>query len=385
MREVKHITKREEVPTVNRKTRSVDKKVIQPIIKDVIQPIQLRINPVLQNGLKPTIFKGKEVKEAIDKGIQNLPSTYDKTEYEKEIREGGTQVRESIIRSNSLPVIYKSRQLKPEINLTTTEAVRTDVFKHISGGTVVRPSIVRNNVLPTINQGVTVLKTIYGGTTRSVDKTGTTVQINNNINVINQQYGATSRIGVLSGAVPSPTIGQFNDVGFKPTGSIMGVDRRIGDYAADITYTSIRPSQGALNKSIVMPKVNNPIVGTYRHNSPDIAYSRAQRAGLGATTNNTIIASGATPNVVKRGSFMDIDGIKGDNSANITYTANPTTQNIALGPTNNPIITSGVTPSNVIGNNNVVGLNGRIDNTVNSGQVIQGMPLGVNGVNTQIV
>ena len=62
--------------------------------------------------------------------------------------------------------------------------MRTNIFKHISGGTVVRPSIVRNNVLPTINQGVTVLKTIYGGTTRSVDKTGTTVQINKNINVI---------------------------------------------------------------------------------------------------------------------------------------------------------------------------------------------------------
>ena len=205
--------------------------------------------------------------------------------------------------------------------------MKTDLFKYINGGTVVRLFFVRNNVLKTINQGLTALKTIYGGTTRSVDKTGTTVQINNNINVINQQYGATSRIWVLSGAVPSPTIGQFNDVGFKPTGSIMGVDRRIGDYAADITYTSIRPSQGALNKSIVMPKVNNPIVGTYRHNSPDIAYSRAQRVGLGATTNNTIISSGATPNVVRRGSFMDIDGItRNNNSDNINYSTNPTTK-----------------------------------------------------------
>ena len=349
--------------------------------------------------------------------------------------------------------------------------MRTDVFKNISGGTVVRPSIVRNNVLPTINQGVTVLKTIYGGTTRSVDKTGTTVQINKNINVINQQYGVTSKIGVLSGAVPSPTIGQFGqfrDVGFKQTGSIMGVDRRIGDNAADITYTSIRPlegplnksivmpkvnhpvvglrrhrspdiaysraqrvdlgtttnntlitsgitpntfgtssimgvdrrigdnaaditytsirpSQGSLNKSIVIPKVNHPVVGTIRHNSPDIAYSRAQRVGLGSTTNNTIITSETNPNVVRRGSFMDIDGIKGDNSANITYSTNPNTQNIALGVTNNPIITSGATPSSVIGNNNVVGFNGGLVNTVNTGQVMQGMPLGVNGVNTPIV
>jgi hypothetical protein len=91
--------------------------------------------------------------------------------------------------------------------------------------------------------------------------------------------GTTTNNTLMTSGVTPNTFG---------TSSIMGVDRRIGDNAADITYTSIRPSQGALNKSIVMPKVNNPIVGTYRHNSPDIAYSRAQRVGLGATTNNTI-------------------------------------------------------------------------------------------------
>ena len=82
---------------------------------------------------------------------------------------------------------------------------------------------------------------------------------------------------------------------------------------------------------------------------------------------------------------MDIDGIKGDNTANITYSTNPNTQNIALGVTNNPIITSGATPSSVIGNNNVVGFNGGLVNNANTGQVMQGMPLGVNGVNTPIV
>ena len=205
MREEKHITKREEVPTVQRRTKSVDKKVIQPIIKDVIQPIQLRINPVLQNGLKPTIFKGKEVLQTIDKGTQNLPTTYEKTQYEKEIREGQAQVRQSIIRSNSLPVIYKAKQFKPEINVTTNEAVvKTGLYKRIDGGTVVRPSIVRNSVLPTIDQGTSVLKTVYGGTTRSIGKAGT---------IINQQY---NNVGLLT-TVANPTVSQYRGVGFQQT------------------------------------------------------------------------------------------------------------------------------------------------------------------------
>ena len=98
MREEKLIIKREEVPTVKRRTKSVDKKVFRPI--------HLGVQPVLQKGLKPTIFKGKEVYQAIDQGTQNLPTTYEKTQNEKEI----TQVRKSIFRSNSLPVIYKAKQ-----------------------------------------------------------------------------------------------------------------------------------------------------------------------------------------------------------------------------------------------------------------------------------
>jgi hypothetical protein len=111
----------------------------------------------------------------------------------------------------------------------------------------------------------------------------------------------------LSGAVSSTTIGQYRDFGFKQTGSIMGVDRRTGDNAPNIIYTSTRPSQGSLNKSIAMSKVNNPIFGMRRYKSPDIIYSRAQRVCLGATTNNTIIASGVTPNVFGTSIIMDVD------------------------------------------------------------------------------
>ena len=75
MREDKHITKREEVPIVQRRTKSVDKKVIQPIHLDV----QLDF----QNGFKPTIFKGKEVHQAIDQGTQNLPTTSEKLNMKK--------------------------------------------------------------------------------------------------------------------------------------------------------------------------------------------------------------------------------------------------------------------------------------------------------------
>ncbi len=71
MREEKHIIKREEVPTIQRRTKSVDKKVIQPF--------HLGVQLVFQNGFKPTILKGKEVHQAIDQGTQNLPNTYEKT------------------------------------------------------------------------------------------------------------------------------------------------------------------------------------------------------------------------------------------------------------------------------------------------------------------
>ena len=368
MREEKHITKREEVPTVQRRTKSVDKKVIQPVIKDVIRPIHLRVQPVLQNGLKPTIFKGKEVHKAIDQGTQNLPTTYEKTQYEQEIRKG-TEVRQSIFRSNSLPVIYKAKQFRPEINATVGESVRTDVYKQISGGTTVRPSIVRNSVLPTINQGTTVLKTVYGGTTTS-NAGQVNIGYNQNINV-NQQY--------VTGVVPNPTITQYRGVGLQQTGSIMGIGGGVGDLAADVTY-STKPGGQVLtgltglgvNKTTVTTTRTNPtLVGTVGTTgsvmgvgggvgdlAADVTYSTKPGAqvltgltGLGVNK-TTVTTTNVNPTLVgavgTTGSVMGIGGGVGDYASDVTYSTKPGAQ-VLTGLTgvgvNKTITTTNVSPT----------------------------------------
>ena len=301
--------------------------------------------------------------------------------------------------------------MKPEINVTANQAVRTDVLRHISEKTVVRPSIVRKSVLPTINQGTTVLKTIYGGTTRSVGQTGATVQYNQNINVVNvnqqQQVGVgVNKVGVLSGAVPNPTISTYRGVGFQQTGSIMGVGGGIGDNAADITY-STRPGGQVLgttgiNKTVVtttQTQTTPNIIGTgsvmgvgggIGNNAPDVTYTTRPGAQVLGTTgiNKTVVTTTqTTPNVVGigSGSVMGVGGGIGDNAVDITYSTNPRMQNMVLGPPNKTIIAPGISTS-VIGANNVVGFNGGFgNNNITTGPVVQGLPLGVNGINTPIV
>ena len=46
------------------------------IINDVIQPVHIKVKPVLQEGIKPTIFKGFYTKETINQKTQNLNDIY---------------------------------------------------------------------------------------------------------------------------------------------------------------------------------------------------------------------------------------------------------------------------------------------------------------------
>ena len=94
--------------------------------------------------------------------------------------------------------------------------VRFSGRREINGGTTVRPSIFRTSTLPTINQGTTVLGTVFGGTK--------TVQ--NTVNL-----GTTVHRTTTTGT----------------TGSIMGIGGGVGDYAADVTYST---------------KPNAPLLGT---------------------------------------------------------------------------------------------------------------------------
>ena len=186
----------------------------------------------------------------------------------------------------------------------------------------------------------------------------------------------------------------------------MGVGGGIGDNAADITY-STRPGAQVLgttgiNKTVVtttQTQTTPNIIGTgsvmgvgggIGNNAPDVTYTTRPGAQVLGTTgiNKTVVTTTqTTPNVVGigSGSVMGVGGGIGDNAVDITYSTNPRMQNMVLGPPNKTIIAPGISTS-VIGANNVVGLNGGFgNNTITTGPVVQGLPLGVNGINTPIV
>ena len=191
-REEKHTTQRQVVPQTKDETKKIVKKVIQPIIKDVIQPVHIRIQPVLQEGVKPTIFKKDEIRDAINQGTKTAQTIVKETKVEKEVN-AGVKVRESIVRSSVLPTDNKGVVVKKEIistnaiglggagasvgigleGLQISQAMSAEgVHKELVSGTTVRQSIVRSSVLPTIDGGVKVLKPIFGGVRQSSLGTG---------------------------------------------------------------------------------------------------------------------------------------------------------------------------------------------------------------------
>jgi hypothetical protein len=272
LREEQHTTQTQVAPELRHETQNIQKKVIQPIIKDVIQPVKILVKPVVQEGIKPTIFQGQSMHQAINQGTQNLPVSYHGTNYAQEVM-SGTLVNQSIYKTSTLPVQYKPVLYKPEIGAGVTQGlavgtaaygVNTVSMGLINGGTTVKPSIVRNSVLPTINQGVSVLNTVYGPTSQTFLPVGSVY----NLGVV--QGGLTTTTSTLQNAINlgttvSPTVnlgtttlgtttgGQYGVVGAITTsqygtgvagaqtyngGKIMGVGGGVEDFAADVTYST---------------------------------------------------------------------------------------------------------------------------------------------------
>ena len=227
--------------------------------------------------------------QAINQGTQNLPVTYQATKYEQEV-EGGTSINQSIYRTNTLPVQYKPIQYKPEIGVGTGLAVGAAAYEVntaprlsiglVNGGTTVRPSIIRNSVLPTINQGVTVLNTIYGPTSKTVAPAGTTY----NLGVAQGGLAATTATtttlqnAINLGTTVNPTVvlgstevgpttaSQFGAPGalttsqygigvtgaqYSADGKIMGFGEGVEDYAADVTYSTKPDSNNAYQQGLI--------------------------------------------------------------------------------------------------------------------------------------
>ena len=145
-------------------------------------------------------------------------------------------------------------------------------IKFIEGGTTVRPSIVRESILPTINQGTTVLNTIFGGTTSRIAQKG-------------EIYRQTQTV-----LAPTATLQTVGTIGTAATGSIMGVGGGIQDAAADVTYST----------------------------KPDL--------GLGTTTTTTTTRYGiGATNIgyATTGSIMGVGGGVHDYAADVTYSTKP--------------------------------------------------------------
>ena len=273
MKEEKHITKKEISPIVKNETKNITKKVIQPIIKDVIQPVHIRVKPILQEGIEPTIYKEEQLREPIDRGTQNLPASFKGTKVEKEVMTG-TSVKQSIVKNSVLPTDFKPTQFKPEIGGSSgggfgvgeeydsngvrisNTLITSGTNKEINGGTTVRPSIIKNSVLPTIDGGTKVLKTVYGGTT--VSRVG---EVNNGL----EMNSAGNATFTKTTTTTTTTTTQYEsglasgNVNMRYGENIMGVGGGVGDNAADVTY-STKPDNNSMSAlgSMTNSKVINP-------------------------------------------------------------------------------------------------------------------------------
>ena len=278
------MTQREVVSEKRQETQNIQKKVIQPIIKDVIQPIHLKVKPVIQEAIKPIIVEGQQYRQAINQGVQKLPISYLGTNFEKEVL-GETLINKSIYKTSTLPAQYRPVQYKPEMitevglglgaaayQTRTLQRSSIGGITEINGGTTIRPSIVRKSVLPTINQGTTVLNTVFGGTRTTVAPPGSvyagmnqgaltttttgaltttttgqtvygttvlkpTLTISNMGPTTTSQYGGV--VGVGNSVVGNTLVGSsVVRTGYMPGSQIMGIGGGVGDLAADVTYST---------------------------------------------------------------------------------------------------------------------------------------------------
>jgi hypothetical protein len=227
---------------------------------------------------------------------------------------GGTQVRQSIYRTSTLPTTYRPVKYNPEIfgnvgvglgagagagagagiDATLQAGFRegatirlSGAHKQINAGTTVRPSIFRTSTLPTINQGTTVLGTVFGGTTRTVRGA-----VNLGTTVTNTQYNTT--------------------------GSIIGVGGGMHDYAADVTY-STKPNNNVLGTGVAVTTTGSTL-GTGLVGST-----------LGTGVVGSTLGTGVVGSTVGTTSIMGVGGGVHDYAADVTYSTKPNNNILGTG------------------------------------------------------
>jgi hypothetical protein len=273
--------------------------------------------------------------------------SYVGTNFGQEIM-GETMVNKSIYKTSTLPVQYRPVQIKPEIGEIIATPRLSTGYTQINGGTTIRPSIVKNSVLPTINQGTTVLNTVFGGTRTTIAPPRVSIRQGVTTAVPTQTITTTVPTQTLTRVLPTQTLTTVGStVGYGSTtaqygigagvaynGKIMGVSEGVGDLAADVTY-STKPD-------------SNSAASVIEGNNVGLATTVGSTIGLGATVGNTIglgttvgstIGLGTTGSTVGYGTtasqyamgtgatytgkIMGVSEGVADNAADVTYSTKP--------------------------------------------------------------
>lgn len=106
MKENRHITRNQIEPILKKETKNITKTIIQPIINEITQPIHIKVKPVLQQSVKPTIYREKKHNPAIVQNTQNLPISTKESKLEKEVLSGTSVMRPIIKGTEVLNAIF---------------------------------------------------------------------------------------------------------------------------------------------------------------------------------------------------------------------------------------------------------------------------------------
>ena len=349
-REEKHTKQTKVAPQTKTETKKIVKKVIQPIIKDVIQPVHIRIKPVLQEGVKPTIFKGDEVRPVINQGTKTAQTIFKGTKVEKEVN-AGVKVRESIVKSSVIPTENKGVVVKKEIistnianmsgvgaqaglgleNVQFSQAINAEgVHKEIVAGTTVRQSIVRSSVLPTIDGGTKVLKTIFGGVRQSTVPAAVGVEF-----AAGEGAGAGAGLEIRAGAstmgigatTATTTINETLDLGttVHPTINYGVVNAGTSVINGGVTSNG-EGAEMVGSSGLVMGEAGdaNGIMLTTTNTHYGISgesEAMAGASGLAMTTQTSQIEGTQIQNMGSSGLVMGLGG-EGDNAVDVGYFSN---------------------------------------------------------------
>ena len=263
----------------------------------------------------------------------------------------GVKVRESIIRSSVLPNQDKGTVVMKEIIATGGQGgagqggigvgVSTNgIYKEINGGTSVRQSIVRSSVLPTINGGVKILKPIFGG----IRKSNVMMEQNENVTIGTTQIAQTEQTGYIQN---NGIINTGMEVG---TGMSM-----IGQQNGTINLGTTSINAGTVGQEVITNNTNYNITGQSTNYNIMGQSTNFQGINLGSQIGeiNTQYNTGSSVqelgsvNVQNNGLVMGITNDAGDQAKDVGYSTKSNLHNQFGGMTvgNTQIINTNVSPT----------------------------------------